>query len=49
MAAANRVCWVGFGGLDDDGGDQIAVNDRHAAWSICRCSESHLASVAASG
>ena len=42
MAASNRVWWVGFGGLDDDGGDQIAVNDCHATWSICRCSESHL-------
>jgi len=42
MAASNRVSWVGFGDLDDEGGDQIAVNDCHATWSICKCSESHL-------
>jgi len=28
MAASNRVSWVGFGDLDDEGGDQIAVNVR---------------------
>jgi hypothetical protein len=42
MAASNRVSWVGFGGLDGGGGGPIAVNDCHATWSICKCSESHL-------